>query len=137
MLVGFFDELWSGVSVVAAPGIEAAHGVGHDAYAFFVFFGPALLATLVESPLSAMSDRLDRARVLRTSSYVLSASLFACALARAPWQLTLALASAGASSGVACAVAQSALVAGTAGETDVRMARWMAAGNSRRHCGTP
>jgi MFS family permease len=116
------------VSVVAAPGIEADYGASHTGYAFFVFFGPALLATLVESPIAAMSDRLDRARLLRVSSYVLAASLVFCALARAPWQLTLALASAGASSGVACASSQSALVVIAKGETDQIMARWMAAG---------
>ncbi len=123
-IVGFYDELASGIVVVAAPGVEDAHSLGHAGYAFVVFVLPGLLAALVETPIALISDRVDRRRVLRLALLVMVAALALCALASRPWLLGLALGVAGAASGVACASAQGEIVGAFAGNADRAMARW-------------
>lgn len=124
MLVALYDELWSGVSVVAAPDVEDAQSMGHAAYALWVFAVPMLLSAVVEAPLAVLSDRVRRARVLRVGLATLSVSLALCAVADRPWILSLGLALAGASSGAACTSAQGELVCASGGRSERAMSRW-------------
>jgi MFS family permease len=109
---------------VAAPGVESSHRLGHVAYALWVFVVPTVIASLIEAPISAWSDRVDRSRLRRVAQVVLAAALALSALAPTAWLLSLGLALAGAASGVACAVAQGELVAGDPGNEDRAMSRW-------------
>ncbi|HVJ16490.1 MAG TPA: MFS transporter [Polyangiaceae bacterium] len=123
-IVGLYDELASGVVVVAAPGIEDAQSLGHAGYALWVFALPVLLATAIETPLALLSDRAGRRRVLRLALFVLAVALGVSALADRPWLLGLGLGLAGAASGVACASAQGELVSVFGGNADRAMTRW-------------
>lgn len=125
-VVGLYDELWSGVTVVAAPAVEAFHRVGHAQYALWTFAVPILLASLIEVPIALVSDRMSRRALLAGGLGVLALALACCALAEAPWMLALGLSIAGAASGVACGAAQGELVATYPGGTHRAMARWIA-----------
>lgn len=126
--VALYDELWSGVAVVAAPEVEAAHGVGHAAYTLWVFAVPLLLASLIEVPLALWSDRARRQQVLRGGLLGLGGALLLCAAADRPWLLSLGLALAGAASGVACQAAEAELVATHPGGSARAMSRWVTLG---------
>lgn len=125
-LFGLYDELWSGVAVVAAPAVEGEHALGHAGYALWVFALPMLLSALIEAPLAVWSDRVDRRRLLRLSGCALGAALLLASVAWSPWQLALALALAGAASGAACAAAQAELIAQGPDGSARAMARWSA-----------
>jgi predicted MFS family arabinose efflux permease len=126
LLLALQDELWSGITIVGAPGVEAAHGIDHGSYAFFVFTIPLLLAAAIETPVLLHSDRVPRRVVLAGSLGTLCAALLLCAFAPNAWVLALGLTLAGAASGVACAAAEAELV--TRHAPDKAMSRWMAFG---------
>ena len=121
-----YDELWSGIAVVAAPGVEQAHELGHDGYALWIFALPLLLAAGLETPVTLLADRWSLRRVIASSLGALSVSLALCAAAHAPWLLSLALALAGATSGVACAAAQVALISERPEHAARALSRWTA-----------
>jgi MFS family permease len=125
-LLGLYDELWSGVAVVAAPDVEEKHALGHAGYTFWIFALPLLLSALIEAPLALYSDRLGRRRVLALCTLGLGSSLVLGGVAHAPWLFALALALAGAASGAACAAAQGELVASSALGSARAMSRWSA-----------
>jgi predicted MFS family arabinose efflux permease len=128
-VIASYDELWSGIAVVAAPGVEASAGVGHDGYTLWVFAVPLLLSALVEAPIALWSDRLPRRRLAGCGLFVLAAALALCALPGPIWLLSLGLALAGAASGVACGAAQAELVAQPGGAARA-MSRWVAFANA-------
>jgi MFS family permease len=121
-----YDELWSGVTVVAAPAVEAFHAIDHAQYALWTFAVPLLVAALIEAPIALASDRLSRATVLAGSLGVLACSLAGCALAQTPWALAAGLSIAGAASGIACGAAQAELVTTHPGGAHRAMSRWIA-----------
>lgn len=125
-LVTLYDELWSGVAVVAAPDVERYHGVDHAGYALWIFAAPLLLSSLIEAPIALLSDHQPKRRLLALGSATLAAALALCALATGPWMLACGLALAGAASGVTCAVAQGELVHTYAGGPQRAMSRWVA-----------
>lgn len=127
-LVALYDELWSGVAVVAAPEVERTHALGHAEYTLWVFAVPMFLSVLVEAPVALWSDTVPRRRVLALGLLALASSLGLCALAETPWLLSLGLACAGASSGVACATAQAELVFAHVGRGDRALNRWVLSG---------
>lgn len=127
-LVALYDELWSGVSVVAAPEVEDAHGVGHAAYTLWVFAVPMILSSAIEVPLALWSDRARRSRVLRGGLLGLAGALLLCAAADRAWQLSVGLALAGAASGVACNAAEAQLIATHPGGSARAMSRWVTLG---------
>jgi MFS family permease len=103
LAVAGYDELWSGMAVVAAPGVEQAHRVDHVQYTLFVFTVPLLAASLIEAPLMLLSDRAPRRGLVASGLAMLAVALMACAFARSALWLSIGLALAGAASGVACA----------------------------------
>lgn len=125
-VVGLYDELWSGVAVVAAPEVEELHRVDHTQYSLWIFAVPMLCSALLEAPIALASDRIPRRFVLAAGLAGLAASLGLCALATTPWLLGGALALAGAASGVACGAAQAELVTSFPGGAQPAMSRWVA-----------
>ena len=125
-LIGAYGELWSGIAVVAAPGVEESHALGHDGYALWIFALPLLLAALLETPITLLADRLPLGRVIAASLGALALSLALCATASSALWLSLALALAGATSGVACAAAQVALVSADPTRAASALSRWTA-----------
>ncbi len=75
--------------MVAAPSIEDAHALDHDAYALWVFATPMLIAALIEAPLALLSDRVSRARLLAFGLLGFAAALVVAALAHRPWLLSV------------------------------------------------
>jgi MFS family permease len=121
-----YDELWSGVTVVAAPAVEAFHQLDHAQYALWTFAVPLIVAAFIEAPIALASDRMSRGGVLASSLGMLAVSLAGCALAESAWMLAAGLSVAGAASGVACGAAQAELVTTYPGGPHRAMSRWIA-----------
>jgi hypothetical protein len=124
LLLGLYDELWSGVAVVAAPAVEEKLALGHAGYALWVFALPILLSALIEAPLALWSDRVGRRALLMLGTFGLGGSLLLAGLAHAPWLFALALSLAGAASGAACGAAQGELIATSPLGGARAMSRW-------------
>src|SRR5260370_27469403 len=77
-----------------------------------------------EAEHALRSDGWGRARLVVRGQGALAAGLFLAAWASSPWGLTLGLALAGASSGVACGAAQALLLASNRTNADRAMVRW-------------
>ena len=118
------DELWSGVAVAGAPSVEHELALTHSHYFFFAFALPLVVAAVVEGSVVAISDRLDRRRVLSVSQAALAASLFAVAITNEPWTMGLALAAAGTASGIACSAAQATMITTSDRGGDREMLAW-------------
>lgn len=125
-LLGFYDELWSGVAVVAAPDVEQSYAFDHDGYALWVFALPLLCSAAIEAPLALASDRIGQRRVLSFGLLLLGAALALGAGTQQAWLFSLALALAGAGSGAACAAAQGELIATSPLGGARAMSRWTA-----------
>jgi MFS family permease len=123
-MVGFLDELSSGVAVVGAPAVERDYGLDHATYTLFVFAAPTLVAGLAESALALASDRVSRRVFLVGGMLALSLSLAASALSPWPLVFSLGLAVASTASGCACGAAQASLVEENPGSPERAMARW-------------
>jgi MFS family permease len=124
LLVGFSDELWSGVAVVAAPSLEQEQALDHRGYALFVFVLPLLLAAALDAALSLLCDSLPRQRLRALGLAGLSLGLLLVAVAPSASWLSFGLALAGAASGLACSAAQVDLLARHAGDGELALARW-------------
>ena len=125
-VLALYDELWSGVAVVAAPGVEQTHGIDHTAYTFWVFALPMLSSTLIEAPIAFVSDRISRRFVLAASLGMLAVALLGCALATSAWSLSVGLTFAGAASGIACSTGQAQLVTSYPAGAHRALSRWTA-----------
>ena len=112
------------MAVAGAPSVEHELALSHARYFFFAFALPLVVAAVLEAGVVAISDRLDRRRVLGAAQASLAASLFAVAVTRTPWAMGLALAAAGTTSGIACGVAQATLIATSDRGADREMLSW-------------
>ncbi|MGH7329925.1 MAG: hypothetical protein ACREJX_16375, partial [Polyangiaceae bacterium] len=97
--------------MAGAPSVEHELALSHERYFLFAFALPLVAGAVLEASVVAISDRLDRRRLLAISQTALAASLFAVAFSSDPWALALALAAAGTTSGIGCGVAQAAMIA--------------------------
>jgi len=118
------DELWSGVAVTGAPSVERELGLSHARYGLFAFALPLILAAALEAGIAARFDAGGRGKLVVLGQGALAIALALTAWTASPWGLTVGLALAGASSGVACGAAQAMLVAGRPDDTDRLMVRW-------------
>ena len=128
MLVASFDELWSGGPVVDAPAIEAEHGLSHGLTALLILTMPQLLGALVEARVLLWAHRGHAKRYAVGGLLALAAAVALAAWAPSPWAFGAALALAGPASGVACALAEGALVEADPTRREVEMTRWTLAG---------
>ncbi|HTJ82628.1 MAG TPA: MFS transporter, partial [Polyangiaceae bacterium] len=122
--VAFTDELWSGVSVVAAPSVEREHALDHAGYTLWIFTLPMLGSAVVDVALAWLSDRLPRRAMVAASLAALSIALAACAIAPSAPLLALMLALAGTASGGATGAAQGELIDAHRGDAARAMTRW-------------
>jgi predicted MFS family arabinose efflux permease len=88
------------------------------------FVGPLLVAAALEAGISLRSDRWGRWRLVVAGQAALAASLAFTAWSRSAWGLTVGLALAGTTSGIACNAAQALLVVSDPRGPDGAMARW-------------
>ena len=107
-----------------APSVEHELRLSHRAYAAFAFALPLVGAAALEAGLALLSDVWGRARLVLVGQAALAAALLFTAWTSTPWGLTLGLALAGASSGVACGAAQAMLVRTERAGADRAMVRW-------------
>mgnify|MGYP001494665983 CR=1 FL=1 len=128
VLVAFFDEAWSGVPVVDAPAIEAEHGLSHGLTALLILTMPQLLGAVLEARVLLWAHRGHAKRYAVGGLLALAVAVALAAWAPSPWILGLALALAGPASGVACALAEGALVEADPSRREVEMTRWTLAG---------
>jgi MFS family permease len=110
--------------VTGAPAVERELGLSHTAYVVLAFAAPLLVAAVLEGAVALASDLVDRRRLVLVGQAALAASLLFLAWTRSPWGLTVGLALAGTTSGVACGAAQALLVATDPRGTDRAMLRW-------------
>jgi len=123
-LVALVDELWSGVVVAGVDSVERELGLSHTRYVALVFSLPLILAALLESGASLLSEAWGRKVVIVAGQAALGASLLFVAWTHGPWGLALGLAVAGTASGVACGAAQGVLVAADPANVDRGLVRW-------------
>ncbi len=104
--------------------MEHELALSHRGYVAFAFALPLVAAAVLEAGLALLSDVWGRARLVVLGQGALGAALFFTAWTSSPWGLTLGLALAGASSGVACGAAQALLIASNRGNAEAAMVRW-------------
>lgn len=110
-----------------APSVERELGLSHRGYVAFAFALPLVAAAGLEAGIALLSDVWSRPRLVVLGQAALAGSLAFTAWTSSPWGLTLGLALAGASSGVACGAAQALLFASSAsggGGAERAMVRW-------------
>ncbi|HEY1694071.1 MAG TPA: MFS transporter [Polyangiaceae bacterium] len=112
------------MAVAGAPSVEHELRLSHRGYVLFAFALPLVAAAVLEAGVALLSDVWDRARLVVLGQATLALSLAFTAWTSSPWGLTLGLALAGATSGVACSAAQAILVAGAEGDADRTLVRW-------------
>jgi MFS family permease len=112
------------VAVSGAPSVEGELGLSHRGYVAFAFAFPLVGAAALEAGLALLSDVWGRARLVLLGQAALAGALFFTACTSSPWGLTLGLALAGASSGVACGAAQGLLVRSNRAGADGALVRW-------------
>lgn len=110
--------------MTGAPAVEHDLGLSHARYLLLAFALPLVVAAVLEGAIALVSDRTDRRRLLLAGQAVLAASLLLLAWVRSAWGLTLGLAVAGTSSGVASGAAQALLLSADGRGADRAMLRW-------------
>ena len=85
---------------------------------------PLIVAAALEGGVALLSDVWRRDRLVVLGQGVLAAALLFAAWTARPWGLTLGLALAGASSGIACGAAQALLLTSSREGADRAMVRW-------------
>ena len=107
-----------------APSVEHELALTHRGYVAFAFALPLIAAAVLEAGIALLSDVWSRPRLVVLGQGALAAALAFTAWTSSAWGLTLGLALAGASSGVACGAAQALLFASSPGDADRAMVRW-------------
>lgn len=128
LAIPLFDELWTAVPVIDAPGIEGVHGLGHDGAALTLFVLPAIVAALLEARLLLWAAGRGARTMIALSQLAVAIAAAAAACATAPWVLGAALGIAGATGGVGGALAQGALIDAEPDQRERTMTRWTLAG---------
>lgn len=128
LAIPLFDELWTAVPVIDAPGIEDVHGLGHDGAALTLFVLPAIVAAFIEARLLLWAAGRGARAMIALSQGAVAIAAAAAALATAPWVLGAALGIAGATGGVGGALAQGALIDAAPDQRERTMTRWTLAG---------
>ena len=127
------DELAAGIAPFVTPEIQAEHGLSPGVAAALTTGVAGLLAALIEPWLIAKLARSAPNRVMGVALAVVALDSLAFALAPHVLVLATALLLFGVASGVACAYAESALVAAArerAGGEARAMSLWMLAGTA-------
>lgn len=119
-----FDELASGVPVVAAPDLERSLGTAHAALAVIVFLVPGAIGFVVDPWLFLLADRYPRRWFVRAGMGGMAAASFVAAIAPGPITLALAIGAIGIASGIACSLAQATLVDRNSDARGRTLARW-------------
>lgn len=122
--VELFDELFSGLPVIAAPAIQRELGVSYLAIAATLLLVPGLIALVLEPVLFLLADRHERAWFVRGGMIAMAVSAVLAALAPDPFWLALAEAMAGVASGCAMALAQATLVDANPHQRERVLTRW-------------
>lgn len=122
--IELFDELFSGLPVIAAPAIQRELGVSYLAIAAALLLVPGLLALVLEPVLLLWSDRHDRAWFVRGGMIAMAISAALVALATDPFWLALAEGMAGVASGCAVGLAQATLVDANPHQRERVLTRW-------------
>jgi MFS family permease len=114
--------------MVDAPAIERDHAIAHGATALVLMTVPQLVGSLLEGRLLLLAHSGDPRRWIAGGLAVLALATVLAALAPSPWLLAVAMSVAGAASGVACSLAQGALVEAEPHARERAMTRWTLAG---------
>jgi MFS family permease len=128
LALAFLDELWSGVPVVQAPAIEREHGLTHGLTALVLLTMPQIAGAIVEARVLLWAQHGHARRYAVSGLVALGLAASMAALAPSAWVLGLALAIAGPASGVACALAEGALMDAEPHARERQMTRWTLAG---------
>ena len=119
-----FDELASGVPVVAAPDLEHSLGAAHATLALIVFLVPGAIGFVAEPALFLLADRYPRRWFIRGGVAGMAIAALVAAIAPGPITLAVAIGGGGVASGICVSLAQATLV-DRAGDARGRvMARW-------------
>jgi predicted MFS family arabinose efflux permease len=124
----FLDELWGGVLVIEAAGIESDHGFGHGAVSLLLLSLPGLVAAFIEAKLLLWAERRARAPLIAAAQLVVGLCALVAAWAESPWWLGAALAVSSPAGGIACGLGQVALVERAKNDEAKAMTAWTLGG---------
>lgn len=114
--------------MVQAPAIEREHGLTHGFTALALLTTPQLAGAIVEARVLLWAQHGHARRYAVGGLVALGLAVVIAALAPSVWVLGLALAIAGPASGVACALAEGALMDAEPEARERQMTRWTLAG---------
>jgi FSR family fosmidomycin resistance protein-like MFS transporter len=117
------DEL-AGVAFLAAPEIQAEHGLRYATAALVLFVLPQLAGLLLEPPLYLLADRYPRKPFVVGGLVAMGTGLVLAAVSAGPWTLTASLALAFVGSGLGVNLSQATLMDARTGDRERLMARW-------------
>lgn len=132
--IGFLDELASGMPVVSAPALVSELFHTNTAFAVLLFVLPEIAAFFLEAPLLVAADRWPRRSTIAAALAAMSVTMLGCALAPNVIVFGVGWILYANASGVACSIAQAALVEASGGEEERAMARWTFAGMAGDLC---
>jgi MFS transporter, FSR family, fosmidomycin resistance protein len=126
--IDFFDELASGLPPAGAPDLRAEFSTSVTLLTLLVFTAPQLFSILVDTPLLIWAERRPRAQMVALGLAGMGVSLLGAGLARSALEFGIAFALFGPCSGLACGLAQAALMDSDPDQRERRMAGWAFAG---------
>lgn len=113
---------------MGAPGLVHELLRSHAVLALLVFAVPQVSAFFIEAPLLVAADRWPRSQTVAGALLTMALGMVGCGLAPNAWLFALAFALSANASGVACAIAQTAMVEADPSGGERAMTRWSFAG---------
>lgn len=135
LLVDSFDEAASGMPVNALFALRETYDARIAALSAAVFVVPFVVALLIEAPLLVWLERFPRHRVLAVGLSGMAGALLLCALAPDLFTFAIGFSLYAPSSGIACGIAQAALMDAAPERREQSMTEWALAGWIGDLCG--
>lgn len=126
--IDFLDELASGLPAAGAPELRAALATTVTGISMAVFTLPLLISLCVDTPLLFWAERRRRSLMVALGLFGMGASLLLAGVAGSVLVFGGAFALFCVASGLACSLAQAALMDGDPGRREQNMANWALAG---------
>lgn len=127
-MVDACDEATAGLPSTGAFALQSAFDTSVATLNAAIFVAPLLFALVVEAPILVFCERFPRQRVLGAGLLAMAVGCVGCALAPAVFWFSAALSVCAVASGLACGVAQAALMDSDPERREQSMTAWATAG---------
>jgi FSR family fosmidomycin resistance protein-like MFS transporter len=126
--VDAFDEATAGLPSAGAFALQSSFGTSVATLNAAIFVAPLLFALLVEGPILVWCECFPRHRLLGAGLFAMAVGSVGCAIGSDVYWFSAALSVCAVASGLACGVAQAALVDSDPERREQRMTQWATAG---------